>query len=325
MEDTALKRISLSREEKDMNGAPEGEIFEVKFTPDELLPPFEDSAISSVIDSLSQPNERLVQYSWHERYDLVELSRRLVYHHSTLISPSSIPALFELALLSINSLRSAEVRNAIFSILNLLVKCNLPNSYPTSSSSRAFGALLGRTASSPKFLSDLALSAVNQICDSLPPVLAIQHILLNIHLKHATIFNNMILLLNKTTMKLDKTQIAESSPILPVNDAGGADKLGEEAVGDQSGTLLSQLIVALYDGLSSKKAEGKIAARLALAFINSDLLDENTLLDSFLTSEQMKVVNLEFSRMTKSGKSLNHRGVGFKRSQQHVDLDAVVA
>jgi hypothetical protein len=163
-------------------------------------------------------------------------------------------AIHELCLQSIQSLRSSEVRNGILCYPNLLIPF-YPLFFAVGSTTETceateftvkpvLGAIIMKTTTGPKFVADLAWSCLNTICNSIIPLdnLCICFASFG-DTRSPLVFHTITILLSKCIERLT----------LPSSNT--------------SATLLSTCIPVLYSGLSCKKADGKTAARSALAHV----------------------------------------------------------
>lgn len=130
----AIHRQTLRQEEKQMDGAPEGELFVVTvLTRDELQP---SANVETEMDTLQQllahkqaPQQTAegemdaptaVEISWASEYYAVESVRRLAVHHPELVKTHLSDALAVLICPAVANLRSAVARNALLCIQDLI-------------------------------------------------------------------------------------------------------------------------------------------------------------------------------------------------------------
>lgn len=130
----AIHRQTLRQEEKQMDGAPEGELFVVTvLTRDELQPSgnveTEMDTLQTLLAHKQAPQQTAegetdasaaVEISWASEYYAVESVRRLAVHHPELVKTHLSDALAVLICPAVANLRSAVARNALLCIQDLI-------------------------------------------------------------------------------------------------------------------------------------------------------------------------------------------------------------
>jgi hypothetical protein len=152
------KKIKLSEEELTLNGAPEGELFDVAVLPDDSLTSLNtpDLELSSALNILTSPSA-----TWAERHQSIEIIRRGCRHHSELISQDQLLQIFQESCQEIESLRSCVSRNGIY-CLKALYQLSYPWSGATAGAiyERSIHLLMNKSSSGPKFLCQLAIESL---------------------------------------------------------------------------------------------------------------------------------------------------------------------
>ena len=163
------KKIDISQDEKSMNGAPTGDLFDLSVHPDEELTSFVDDD-----DALAQL--RLVSSMscklWVEKYERVQIIRRICLHHADAILNNNIAVLSQVLTYVIDeaeSLRSCNVRNAVLCLKSMIVHCGQLLSSNHENCCSVVSVLLFRSANSPRFLMNLAFSSLSTAVTALEP------------------------------------------------------------------------------------------------------------------------------------------------------------
>jgi hypothetical protein len=159
------KKIKLSEEEANLNGAPEGELYDVAVLSDEALTPLTlpEADFASAFDILSCHSS-----TWASRHNSIEILRRVCRFHSELFSAFTLKVTLSECCLEIESLRSCVSRNGI-SCLKALYKVHIPWTDDLSSVyERSIHLLLNKSSSGPKFLCALASETLEIGLQSIP-------------------------------------------------------------------------------------------------------------------------------------------------------------
>ena len=273
-------KMEISHEEKTMNGAPEGDLFDIKVLMDAELTPLELTDNSIIVDHLRSllASSSQESSSWADKYAAVELIRRVVLFHNSLLQADAVmlTASLEVAVQALVSLRSCSVRNGIL-CLKAMVTC-LPAACMLDESSHVttlFEALMNRSASGPRFVCESAAEAASTAASRLTP--------------HALIasLHSSTLHRNPEVSSFAYTLIAQS--VLRVSAA-------EVAALDNS--LLGAVISALGRGLDAKRPTGREASRSALLFMHAALGEArfDPLAATALAQSQLAELVLHFKR-----------------------------
>lgn len=261
------KKINVSDYERNMNGAPASDIFDVKLLTDEELKPFESNIIvNEKIHHCCSLYE--ISTVWADKYVCIEDMRRIVlYHYQSLSLQQSLNILYK-GIQEVESLRSSSARNALF-LLNSVVNNMTDVLNHENSLSKLLSCLFGRIGSGPKFLCDTASSAVHNIVNRVKNVqLALDNILM---------YSD-----NKNTDVLACVYSASVSGLLRFN------------ISDFTNTIQMKTIIQfMHKGLTSKSIQAKNNCRQAFLHIHSILSsnDEfNQFLESFLIPFQVQEI-----------------------------------
>ena len=149
------KKLEMTDAEKAMDGAPQGEIFDVTVAYDENIAPSNnpDEEIKLALACLGD-----IDAAWADKHSAVESMRRLMLHHSSDIvnTPGCIAVIISAAVDAVASLRSSTSRNAIL-CLNQFIESHERFEISNEQLSVIINALMNRTGT--KFI-----TPINLIC-----------------------------------------------------------------------------------------------------------------------------------------------------------------
>ena len=143
-----------------MNGAPDGDLYELVVLQDDELKPFEDSN-SVEKEFLSSISKHSASTIWAEKYEQVAVLRRILIHHVDVLASvdlTYICSAVDMIIESTTSLRSCVIRNGLLAMrrflryFNTLVDSNENGELAI----KIIAALLNRTLSGPKFICEIA-------------------------------------------------------------------------------------------------------------------------------------------------------------------------
>mmetsp|Transcript_34612 Transcript_34612/g.78240 ORF Transcript_34612/g.78240 Transcript_34612/m.78240 type:complete len:373 (+) Transcript_34612:89-1207(+) len=244
--------IAISEEEKAMNGAPEGELFVVTVLPREEL----------ALDSTGSPAEELEKVvipaltassgdtPWNVEFDAITALRRILVHHSAVVTSTVIETLIPGMEKSARSLRSVLAKNAIFCINDLFLKSSLELNLSQKSVDALSFALLDSCASNaPKAIRAAALSALDQAALTGP------------HLKLAPALASRSSHKNKDVQ--EKAMVYTERCLAKL--AEGSDSTWAKELD------FGRLLPALNFGLNCKAPAGKKAAKQSCALVANSL------------------------------------------------------
>lgn len=160
-----IKKIKLSEEESNLNGAPEGELYDVTVLDDENL------------TILLNPQEELIQAldilrntatSWASRHSSIEIIRRACKYHSNLITETILNQSIQECCIEIESLRSCVCRNGLACLkslyqIALAVGGERGERGVVNSSilEKSIHLLMNKSSGGPKFLCSLMIESLN--------------------------------------------------------------------------------------------------------------------------------------------------------------------
>eukprot|EP01038_Epipyxis_sp_PR26KG_P010532 gene10532-14149_t len=192
----ASKIIKISEDEKSMNGAPEGDLYEMIVLQDNELNSFDDiSQAEMELQKICSID--LKSLSWAEKYELIVVIRKISLFHGTILTNNNQAKsqVLNLVIETVSSLRSSTVKNGLCCLQSLLKNCevaiNLENS------SQIVQSLLLRTSSGPKFICELASDLLNESVSIINPLLFIQSVMPYLNHRNAEITSRSFCLISK--------------------------------------------------------------------------------------------------------------------------------
>ena len=161
-EDHGPKKFKISADEAHMNGAPEGDIYDVAVVADEDLPSIDTQNRDDVEAELRETLHSVSgnDASWADRFNAVEYMRKVLLSpsHCSLISDDSLLLMtcLEFCLHALESLRSCSVRNSILALASMARL--VPAVSHVDTAPRVLTALLNPKliASGPRFICEQA-------------------------------------------------------------------------------------------------------------------------------------------------------------------------
>lgn len=269
-----MNKIQLSAEELSMNGAPEGDLFNVEVLADSVLLQLNDDDVSDFIRNL---NTNLINSdtSWAEQFRLVETLRSLLLYNrdkvtefytgtGTTVTPSPIVSLITSAA---ESLRSSTMRNGILAARLLIL--NVP--LTSQDLEKVTFSVTTRMAGSPKFICDLAENSLTEALEGVSPLRAIDALLPLTSHKNADVASKAFIQVGKQISRLTADSLASDYAFVP-------------------------LLQALAAGLNCKKVPGKDSSRNSLRqlllLMGGEILEQR-LAECNLLGSQMKQIQKE--------------------------------
>jgi hypothetical protein len=262
-----VRKVCLSLEEKAMNGAPEGDLYDVVLLEDNQLLPFADESMAQteLSKALSQYNTTSI---WAEKYEVVTTLRRVISHHSNcILDGNHMQALVTCALDQVSSLRSSNVRNGLM-CLQKAAQVYQERLWSESSSQLIFTALLNKTGSGPKFLCDAAFESCRASSESCSISLLVSAI-------HPMISHKNI---EVSAKSVEILVLAVMSIFNQGQDHG----------------VTSNILTSLGAALNAKKAQAKERAKEALVFVKKTMGGEA--FDQFLDNNLPGTIGAEIKR-----------------------------
>jgi hypothetical protein len=211
---TGTKKIKLSQDEKHLNGAPEGDIYDITVLSDENLSPLaspegEWETVAEILTSSTS--------TWAENHAAIETIRRISIHHQELLNGEHILLALSEATKATGSLRSCICRNGILclqSLYRLPFFSNLLQGSNKENFFESISILMNKSVNGPKFICATALVAleigvertpVSLLCPTLQP--------LTLH-KNAEIVNRSFVLIAQQARKHKTALLREGDEVL---------------------------------------------------------------------------------------------------------------
>lgn len=282
-----IKKIEISSEELQMNGAPEGDLFEVALLLDSDLTPLPNTLNDLDNELLKQYDLYMATTVWAEKYEIITMFRRIVNHHSDLLDTTEkINCLLRCLNDGLTSLRSSNVRNSLFclkkmfqltSTINSLAICLWGNDLLSSLIANIFN----RVGSGPKFLCDSAYETLESFALQCPIETCLKCIEPFFTHRNLEVVCKSIFALDITIRKVSSDQLIQQI---------------------DSMTWLKSVVVLLVTSFNAKKAIGKEKAKKCLKYIQMTITNEQ--FDIFLSKHfseiQIKEMKRELDAMAPS-------------------------
>jgi hypothetical protein len=201
-----VKVIGISENEKQMNGAPEGALYEVTVCEDDAaLPSFSDLNTAS---QQLQEAVRIYQTTevWADKFEAVVSFRRCAHHFPASLSDSTLfQAVLAAVLDSITALRSTSAKNALLCLRTLLT---FPLAQEVAAAEKISAGTLNRlSVSGPKFLVDFAYSVAEIVAKLYTPAIYIPQAS-----KFLTHRNSEVVRKTGTLIVMNVRQLLDKSP-----------------------------------------------------------------------------------------------------------------
>ena len=278
------KKMQISDTELSMNGAPEGDLYDVQILNDSELFAF-DSAEMAEAAFQTACSLKKDSSSWADLFSVVEVIRRLALHHQpVLLSSELLGEGIDSAIEAVVSLRSSTIRNGILCLKALAAIDKMNAEYIC----RIVATLMGRTSGGPRFICDTATSAVEETVALLSPQLSIDALTSSTLLKNSDsagkafvlIAQSVIRLYNQTINTTSSSSSAATADVVTstvesvmksTDDDKSSSNLSEDKQFD-SGKMDEEksndghhdLLRLLSRGLSARTPSARESSRLAL-------------------------------------------------------------
>ena len=150
------KTIEISKKERQMNGAPEGELFDSTVVDDDDLLPCHAPLKELQRMVLSHQRSSV----WADQFAAIEFFRRIALHHADVLvaDPCLLGYVVEAGVEASRSIRSSTTRNGILCLRAVLRSC--PDHAMAIYAEDIFSVLFHRIGAGPRFIADLA----DQVC-----------------------------------------------------------------------------------------------------------------------------------------------------------------
>lgn len=274
------KKIKISQDEKLMNGAPEGDLFDmVVFEDSELWPYTNDAEAHDELAKCYKIHQESTV--WADQYESVVVMRRVVLFHSAVVNNdrTALSQVVSSTIAGVESLRSCRVRSGIMGLRGILKFCSNSLCAPVSGSSSAatvdhcaalINSLLVKTGGGPKFICELASSILFQeAVANVPPLTLIRCLLPFVPHRNPELSGNAIQAIVESSRKIQSELMLNPS--------------------EDSMVHLRDLMQALAQGISAKKPSAKESAKSALKCLAAQVGDTHlrNLLQMHVSESQM--------------------------------------
>lgn len=244
-----VKKIALSKEEKEMNGAPAGDIYDIVVLDDCDMHPYEslEDARLQFIQNCDTLNE---SSSWAQKHDTVVVIRRVaLHHHEVLGIEEQLAKAVEICCGVIESLRSCNIKNGILCLSTILRKCrSLQCQLCAVNAGKIIAVLLNRTAAGPRFIHDMASGLLHESVENnyIQPSVFIEALVPFVSHRNGDVSCRAFILSSKCIILLDTEALTRNT----------------EGEGEGSISLLENVVNVLHIALnSSKRAKGRESAK----------------------------------------------------------------
>jgi hypothetical protein len=148
-----VKKVKLSKDELEMNGAPAGDIFDIKV--------LFDNELTSLAQPQNQIDSALIALdttasTWADRYAAIEVIRRCTLFNPVLMTSEIIGEAASALIVELDSLRSCTIRNSVLCLQSLLTVPKFKEWVVCGEKAAVYdiviGKLLLKSCSGPKFL-----------------------------------------------------------------------------------------------------------------------------------------------------------------------------
>ena len=204
--------MQISDSELSMNGAPEGDLYDVQILNDSELFAF-DTAECAEAAFQTACSLKKDSSSWADLFSVVEVIRRLALHHQkVLLSSALLGEGVDSAIEAVISLRSSTIRNGILCLKALAAIDKMNAEYIC----RIVATLMGRTSGGPRFICDTATLAVEETIALLSPQLSIDALTSSTLLKNSDSAGKAFVLIAQSVIRL-------YSPTTNINSSTNSD------------------------------------------------------------------------------------------------------
>eukprot|EP01036_Dinobryon_divergens_P025682 gene25682-34255_t len=239
-----------------MNGAPEGDLYELVVLQDDELQPFDSHEIAQSEFELCFEKHSETNI-WAEKYEFVTIIRRVLIHHIDVLADvdfSLISSVVDIMIEATASLRSCVIRNGLLCMRRFLRYFNtlVDASECIELTVKIVGALLNRTTNGPKF-----------ICETANEILVIAAVEKQVPV--LTFFKGLLPYVTHRS-----PEVSSKAIILSTKCVQAMDNLTSAAALSGTQQYRDPLKIAAI-GLTTRLAKGKEAAKDALKLIHSRL------------------------------------------------------
>ena len=289
------KRMEIPVDEKTMNGAPEGDLYDIKvLQDDELSPLVVDDIGTAVAGALAASS--LETSSWADKYAAVELIRCVVlFHKDALLGDAvALTASLELAIAAIESLRSCSVRNGIL-CLKAMASCVAAVTEDPNHATAIMEALMNRSATGPRFICESAAAAAKVAADRMSVQILAQALTTTMTHRNQDVSSSAFDFFAQCVLRQEASQLAEFS---------------------SSSSSGCNILSILCRGINAKRPNARDASCQALQFLQKGLGEERYTewSSQTLSASQITDVNLATRKKFVVAKDLPSSSAGPKTS-----------
>ena len=303
---TGAKKIKISKDEKNLSGAPEGDIYDITVIADENLDPLPSPSLAwpAAINILTSGTT-----TWAEKHSAIETIRKLSLHHQDLLNEKRLCVALVEATRATGSLRSCICRNGILCLQSLFRIPHLIDWITGRNESiyaESISALMNKSANGPRFICASALAALEVAVHRTPIAL------LSTILQPSSTHKN--------------AEIANLSFVFVAEQAMRCSSL----LGGESDEVLSALLLLLDRGLGGPRPAGREACKKALESITATLEASRVqlIVDTLIPTDRRAALCVLVTRISVppvvASPRLN-RSVGKKPKAQSNSLNKVLA
>ena len=276
----ALQQLSnlkeLSSEERALDGAPQGELFEAVLLDRSELTAIDEleSALAVVVPTLAEAN---LTAAWNVEFDAITLLRRLAAFHPEVLNSALLGQVIPGIVRSIRNLRSVLVRNAILLTGEMVQSSGdeLARCYQPLLDGLALALLDACSGNMPKLIRRAAADALHLAVSSRPllsllaPALASRSTHRNKEVAEAAmVYAEKVLgALFLSSAAAAASSFSSSSSSVASSSVSSSSSLSLSSLSSSSGpsppdmSLFDRILPSLHEGLNGKTAPTKAAAR----------------------------------------------------------------
>jgi hypothetical protein len=297
-----VKKFKMSADEKHMNGAPEGELYDITVLKDSELKRLEGTD-DEIVDTLRQTlaDCSAPSSSWADRFAAVEVVRRMTLtpEHARLLEDDYVllVAALESCTHALGSLRSCSVRNGLLAIESVTNKIPLTLELEhgfTLVTALMSGKLL---TGGPKFISESATTLVEEVIKKMDPLLAIECLRPSTDHKNPHVSDAALCMASEAFIRVSPAVREEWRHHLSSSSSSSSASKGK---GKGPRGVVCDLLLLLHKGLSAKWPKGRALSRQALYSLRESLGDHpfDIVLGDTLSDIQVIDVHRELRKVT---------------------------
>ena len=266
-------KMEISLEEKTMNGAPEGDLYDIKVLLDSELAPLDQAHL--VADQLRAvlASSSLDTSLWADKYATVELIRRVILFHGDVLRGDAVlqTASLEMAVQAIQSLRSCSVRNGILCLK--AVVASLPEMLlEPCHASTLLEALLARSAAGPRFVCESAADAATAAAARTPSLVLLSALSSSTSHRNAEVSSLAHSLLAQSVLRATGPAAPADAATTAAAATAASDAVPVTVpVGEWAESDLLGLTATLGRGLDAKRPAARDQSRAALLGLGAAL------------------------------------------------------